>query len=689
MSAAIARPKDAWQSPATAATHPAPVGTVRLTLRAAVRVPIVMAIVATVALAALSAIAPPSVFGGTTLDPKCDGVVLRAKPSSTLDSQGAASAATRAWSRSGPFAAAAGTPSAAGTATGAASWYKIVSVNGKSASSLYGRKHVYAARSLFSVVYLPLEAACDGVRLRTSPRTRRAGQAQARRGRQGHRVGHRVGRQLERRLRRLDRRGPAGTGSRRSAAAACPRSTASAALYAARGLLRRRRGASRSPPDTSGYIEGIDVSHWQGTIDWVEGRGGRQAVRVHEGVRGRQVRRPDLRHQPRPGRTLNGLKVGAYHFAKPGHRRRRRRDRGRPLRRTPPPGSGGDLLPGARPRGHRGPGRRPSSRPGCRTFLDRIYARTGVRADDLHLARVLEEQHGRHPAVRRRRLSHAVDRALDHGALADRAGRQLGRQRLDVLAVHLGRDGARHLRPRRPRPLPVRGLRAGHASSSAPPAARPVPSPRLLGHMEASGTTASSDRPRRADAPGPERAGRPRPGVGDRRRRGGRRAVRRSGASPTPTTRPRGGASRFIEDFIRDAVLPLYANTHTESSGTGLQTTRFREEARRLVLEGVGGDPERHAVVFCGSGLDRRDQPPRRRPQPPHPGRPRRSLGPPLAHPARPAAGRVRRARSSTTATSCRGASRSPTWSRSARTATATSTSTSWPRSSPATPTGR
>ncbi|HVM63426.1 MAG TPA: aminotransferase class V-fold PLP-dependent enzyme, partial [Acidimicrobiales bacterium] len=63
-----------------------------------------------------------------------------------------------------------------------------------------------------------------------------------------------------------------------------------------------------------------------------------------------------------------------------------------------------------------------------------------------------------------------------------------------------------------------------------------------------------------------------------------------------------GRSLSFIEDYIRDAVLPLYANTHTESSGTGLQTTRFREEARRLVLEGVGGSRERHAVVFCGSG---------------------------------------------------------------------------------------
>jgi selenocysteine lyase/cysteine desulfurase len=57
----------------------------------------------------------------------------------------------------------------------------------------------------------------------------------------------------------------------------------------------------------------------------------------------------------------------------------------------------------------------------------------------------------------------------------------------------------------------------------------------------------------------------------------------------------------FIEDFIRDAVLPLYANTHTESSGTGLQTTRFREDARAIIKECLGAGDE-HVVVFCGSG---------------------------------------------------------------------------------------
>src|SRR5437773_10869257 len=45
----------------------------------------------------------------------------------------------------------------------------------------------------------------------------------------------------------------------------------------------------------------------------------------------------------------------------------------------------------------------------------------------------------------------------------------------------------------------------------------------------------------------------------------------------------------FIEDFIRGEVLPRYANTHTESSGTGLQTGSLHEEARRLVRDAVGG----------------------------------------------------------------------------------------------------
>ncbi len=62
-----------------------------------------------------------------------------------------------------------------------------------------------------------------------------------------------------------------------------------------------------------------------------------------------------------------------------------------------------------------------------------------------------------------------------------------------------------------------------------------------------------------------------------------------------------GRALGFIEDFIRDEVLPSYANTHTESSGTGLQTTRLREDARAIIHESLGGDDDT-VVLFAGSG---------------------------------------------------------------------------------------
>jgi selenocysteine lyase/cysteine desulfurase len=62
-----------------------------------------------------------------------------------------------------------------------------------------------------------------------------------------------------------------------------------------------------------------------------------------------------------------------------------------------------------------------------------------------------------------------------------------------------------------------------------------------------------------------------------------------------------GRSLSFLEDFIRHEVLPRYANTHTEASGTGLQTTRLREDARRIIRDAVGGDDDT-LVIFTGSG---------------------------------------------------------------------------------------
>jgi selenocysteine lyase/cysteine desulfurase len=62
-----------------------------------------------------------------------------------------------------------------------------------------------------------------------------------------------------------------------------------------------------------------------------------------------------------------------------------------------------------------------------------------------------------------------------------------------------------------------------------------------------------------------------------------------------------GRALGFIEDHLREVVLPLYANTHTETSGTGRQSTRFREDARRIIGEVFGAGDE-HVVLFTGTG---------------------------------------------------------------------------------------
>ena len=57
----------------------------------------------------------------------------------------------------------------------------------------------------------------------------------------------------------------------------------------------------------------------------------------------------------------------------------------------------------------------------------------------------------------------------------------------------------------------------------------------------------------------------------------------------------------FIEEFIGEQVLPFYANTHTETSFTGAQTTALREQARSIIRRAVNGGSD-DQVIFCGAG---------------------------------------------------------------------------------------
>ena len=62
-----------------------------------------------------------------------------------------------------------------------------------------------------------------------------------------------------------------------------------------------------------------------------------------------------------------------------------------------------------------------------------------------------------------------------------------------------------------------------------------------------------------------------------------------------------GKSLRFIENYITDQVLPMYANTHTLQSGTGKQTSNIREESRSIIKRFCNAD-EKDALVFVGAG---------------------------------------------------------------------------------------
>jgi GH25 family lysozyme M1 (1,4-beta-N-acetylmuramidase) len=215
------------------------------------------------------------------------------------------------------------TVTAVGTVTGGAwsttcpssikgsTWLKITAINGKSTSSLFGTSAVYGASGLFKIkaattTTTTIVANCDA-RLRSSTST------------------------AAKTITIIDANSvvtTTGTVTGGSWSADCMssvsgtswyritavggRSTSSlygvSAVYAAKGLFR---GLS------AGVQQGIDVSHWQGTIDWAKVKAsGRTFVfaKATEGI-GFEDSSYD---QNKAGAMAAGLHFGAYHFARPG-----------------------------------------------------------------------------------------------------------------------------------------------------------------------------------------------------------------------------------------------------------------------------------------------------------------------------------------------------------------------------------
>lgn len=57
----------------------------------------------------------------------------------------------------------------------------------------------------------------------------------------------------------------------------------------------------------------------------------------------------------------------------------------------------------------------------------------------------------------------------------------------------------------------------------------------------------------------------------------------------------------YVEDYLRERILPYYANTHTVDSWTGARTTHVADEAASYLKRCMGADA-RYKIAFCGTG---------------------------------------------------------------------------------------
>jgi len=63
-----------------------------------------------------------------------------------------------------------------------------------------------------------------------------------------------------------------------------------------------------------------------------------------------------------------------------------------------------------------------------------------------------------------------------------------------------------------------------------------------------------------------------------------------------------GRAYRPIEQRLQNDIMPLLANTHTETTVTGTAMTRAYEQAKHIIKQHVNAGPD-DVLIFAGSGM--------------------------------------------------------------------------------------
>ncbi len=325
----------------------------------------ILALVAALVLAltAIEAIAPAPALALSTFAAKCDGVAIRSKPSIRSTRLATISKGTRVVAVARVSGGSWRTSCAGRTARGS-SWYRLTVVNGKVATTRFGKTYVYVATSLIKRLYTmtELRTACDGVSLRTSASTSATRKALLPSGSKVISIGtvsgsgwsatcagKAVSGTTWHKINTIDGKSTSSlygvsslyaatglftSGSTDSTATeATPKPTASPtstpsptatpdpAASASPGATPAPTPTptptpTPSPSPDSGYIEGIDVSHWQGTIDWARVKAaGKKFAFIKASEHTSFV--DDKYATNRAKAKANGILVGAYHFARP------------------------------------------------------------------------------------------------------------------------------------------------------------------------------------------------------------------------------------------------------------------------------------------------------------------------------------------------------------------------------------
>jgi GH25 family lysozyme M1 (1,4-beta-N-acetylmuramidase) len=265
--------------------------------------------------AAAAFVAPSTTLGASTFTAKCDAN-LRTKPSSSSTKKAELADGGQMYAvtvvSGGRWSLVCGGRSYSGT-----SWYKISNVNGRSAQVRYGVKYVYAATALFTKTTLYKKiAACDGVSLRVSASTSATRKASLAEGNSVQVVARVTGGSW---TTECDGKNDSGNTWFRIAYVSGKSVTSRYGVtyvYAATSLFTTTTSSPTPESSSSNLTEGIDVSHWQGTIDWAKVRAaGKKFAFIKASEHTSFV--DDKYQTNRTKAKAAGVLVGAYHFARP------------------------------------------------------------------------------------------------------------------------------------------------------------------------------------------------------------------------------------------------------------------------------------------------------------------------------------------------------------------------------------